>query len=75
MRLARHVALTEKMENTVSSFVGKHEGKDVLLGYLYVDKMIILKQILKKLSLRILTGILTHYTVQKRIFLNTVINY
>lgn len=46
MGLARHVALTDKIKNTISILV----GEEVLLGDLYVDQMIILKWMLNRVQ-------------------------
>jgi hypothetical protein len=32
MGLARHVALMDKIKNTLGGLIGKYEGKEVLLG-------------------------------------------
>jgi hypothetical protein len=43
MGFTMHIALTDKMKNTVTSLAGKYEEEEVLLDDPYVDEMIILK--------------------------------
>jgi hypothetical protein len=50
MGLARHVALTDKIKNTLSGLVGKYEGEQVLLYDLCVDQTNVLKWILNRVQ-------------------------
>lgn len=50
MVLAMHVALMDRIKNTISGLVGKYEEEEVLLDDLYIDQTIILKWMLNRVQ-------------------------